>query len=772
MPRSAPRHAGAAGSLGAYAFIVGGLVAGAIYAADFSDVWSAVAFAAIGLGTVAALFFGPGWQHVEPRRPWYLLSGASVLFLVGALARPWSEGRSGFLAFLTDLFTLPGYVLMIIGLTMLLRARGAVERHAVIDGLIVWVGTAIPTVLFLSLPTAAIGGREAGVSVTAGVYPLFDTVLVLILVNLAFTTAVRTPSYLLLVGTITLLLGGDLAYAIDGLSGHLIASNPWMDLPFLFGFALIGAAALHPSVVDLSRATPLPVQAWSWRRLSLLIPAVAVPFVMTAVTADRTLTDRLVLGFGGAIIVTLLLVRAVSAVQSYAGAQRRYQHQATHDQLTGLPNRSMLSSHVDELLTGPTPRGHWVWVYFLDLDGFKLVNDSWGHAVGDQLIAEVARRLRRVVPEAAMVARVGGDEFVIAYRGGRNDAVVLADRVLDSFGEPLRMRGAEVVVSTSVGIAAALPEPTASGNAEALMRDADTAMYQAKSEGPGKWTLFDSSMHDRVRERVEIELALRQALVAGQLRLVYQPIVDLVTGRIMGAEALARWDHPTRGPVSPEAFIPVAEDTGLISRIGRWVLDESLSQLAAWRADGTVTDGFWISINVSPRQLRDASLPAALSSTLVAYGIPPHSVVLEITESVMIDASAVTSQVLFDLRAMGVRIVVDDFGTGYSALGYLRRHPVTGVKVDRAFVRGLGVNSEDEEIVRAVVAMTSALKLSVVAEGVETSMQQEVLAGLGVMFGQGKLWGSPVPPYDFRALWSAALARTGSPDYLGGSYNQ
>jgi diguanylate cyclase (GGDEF)-like protein len=451
-------------------------------------------------------------------------------------------------------------------------------------------------------------------------------------------------------------------------------------------------------------------------------------------------------------------------VQSYAAAQRRYQHQATHDQLTGLPNRTMLTAQVDELLSMPTPRGSLVWVYFLDLDGFKLVNDSWGHAVGDQLIAEVAGRLRRVVPAHAMVARVGGDEFVIAYRGTRPQAVTLAEQVLDCFGEPLRMRGAEVVVSTSVGIAMAGPESAATSSAQALMRDADTAMYQAKSEGRGKWTLFDSSMHDSVRDRYEIELALRHAMVQGELRLVYQPIVDLPHGRILGAEALSRWDHPIRGAVSPEAFIPIAEDTGLISRIGRWVLEEALAQLAAWRHDGTVGDGFWISINVSPRQLRDATLASTLAAMLIQYGIPPAAVVLEITESVMIDASAVTNQVLYELRTLGVRIVVDDFGTGYSALGYLRRHPVTGVKIDRAFVGGLGVNAEDEEIVRAVVAMSSALKLSVVAEGVETSTQQAVLAGLGVELGQGKLWGAPVPPHEFRAHGPALVARFGAPD--------
>ncbi len=763
MRRSAPRHADGAGAFGSVVFIAAGLVAAVVYAAPMTKDWSQVAFAAVGLGTMVALVVGPIWRHARPRRPWLLLSAASALFLAGALVRTWASHRTGLLAFAADMFTMPGYVLMIGGLAGLLRARG-VERHAVIDGLIIWVGTALASILLLALPAASIHGRTAGVSVTAGIYPMFDTVLVLLLVNLAFTTAVRKPAYLLLVGTITLLLGGDLAYAIIGVFGRLTGS-PLLDLPFLLGYTLIGAAALHPSVVDLGQATPLPVQAWSIRRLILIVPAVAAPFVLTAVLGDTSALDRILLATGGAIIVALLLVRAVSAVQSYAAAQRRYEHQATHDQLTGLPNRMMLSAQVDEMLAGPTPRGALIWVLFLDLDGFKLVNDSWGHAVGDQLITEVGRRLRQIMPQTATVARVGGDEFVIAHLGTRRDTVGLAEQVFSCFGEPFRMGGAEVVISTSVGIAAALPETPAFGTAEALMRDADTAMYQAKSEGRGRWTMFDSSMHERVRERVDIELALRHALSQRQLRLVYQPIVDLVSGHIHGAEALARWDHPTRGSVAPDAFIPIAEDSGLISRFGRWAVEEALGQLAQWRRDGTVTDEFWLSINVSPRQLRDPVLADALSAGLVRLGIPASAVVLEITESVMIDPSAITHQVLLDLRKLGVRMVVDDFGTGYSALGYLRRHPVTGVKVDRAFVGGLGTNADDEEIVRAVVAMSSAMGLTVVAEGVETRAQQIVLTGLGVELGQGTLWGAPVPPKDFTARWSAALARAGASDY-------
>jgi EAL domain-containing protein (putative c-di-GMP-specific phosphodiesterase class I) len=274
-------------------------------------------------------------------------------------------------------------------------------------------------------------------------------------------------------------------------------------------------------------------------------------------------------------------------------------------------------------------------------------------------------------------------------------------------------------------------------------------MYQAKAEGRGRWAIFDGSMHEQVRERVEIELSLRQAIAHDRLRLAYQPIVELKTGRLQGAEALLRWSHPVRGPIPPAVFIPIAEDVGLISAIGRWVLNEALNELGAWRAARVVDEDFWLSVNVSPRQLRDPALPAAVADMLVRHRVPAANLVLEITESVMVDLSGTTEQVLFGLRSLGVRIVVDDFGTGFSALGYLRRHPITGVKIDRGFVAGLGRNTEDEEIVRAVCAMSVALGLTVVAEGVEAAVQQDVLTGIGVVLGQGRLWGSAVGAAEF-----------------------
>ncbi|MEH1129066.1 putative bifunctional diguanylate cyclase/phosphodiesterase [Micromonospora sp. CPCC 206061] len=758
MERSAPPGDGVGPWAPAAIFAAAGIAITILYALTDSTTVAAGAFTVIALATVVALVVGPRRHGAQPRRPWQLLAAAGMLFLIGALIRPWAAEQTGAAALLGDAFTLPGYLFMFLSLGRLLRSRGSLQRHAVIDGLIVCVGAGLASTLLLAMPAAAIEGRPRAVSVLAGLYPLLDVVLVLLLASLAFTTHGRRPSYVLLLGGLLLLLAGDIGYAIMGVNGNL-AGSALADLPFLLTFTLIGAAALHPSIADVSRLTVLRVQAWSWRRLLLIGPALVVPYALTAVVADEAMAARVVLAAGGTVMVSLLLARAVSAVQDYAAAQVRSEYQATHDPLTDLPNRLMLTAEISRrLATAPQNGDTTVWVLFLDLDGFKLVNDSWGHEAGDQLLIEVAARLRDTVPEPAMVARVGGDEFVVACTSTRPETLKLVDRIMDRLSAPLNVGSAEVVITPSIGVVGAPAgmapvAAVAAVTAEALMRDADTAMYRAKSDGRGRWTEFDASMHERVRDRVEIELALRHALTSGQLRLAYQPIVELSTGRLVGAEALIRWTHPTRGPISPTTFIPIAEDSGLISAIGRWALDQTLRQLSIWRRDKLVADDFWISVNVSPRQLRDAGLPGILADTLTKWGVPNTGVVLEITESVMIDASSVTDQVLFDLRRLGVKIVVDDFGTGFSALGYLRRHPVTGVKIDRSFVDGLGTDAEDEEIVRAVVAMSAALKLTVVAEGVETPTQQNVLAALGVVVGQGHLWSAPVTPQEFTERW-------------------
>ncbi|MDI6101166.1 EAL domain-containing protein [Actinoplanes sp. NEAU-A12] len=739
---------------------VGGIIATALYASFLTSPVGTAAFGVLGTWTVVACFAGPRRWAAEPPAAWLMMGAAALLFMIGVIIRPTVTEQPMPWPLLADAVSFSGYLLLGAFLLILLRQRGGLDRHAVLDGMIVCLSAGLASTLLLALPAAATPDRDSLLSIIQGLYPLFDVMMLLLLMNLTFTAKHWPVSLIALIATMSMMLAGDLAYAIVGANGQIYAS-PLLNVPYLLAYTALGVAALHPSVVDMGRADKLPAQAWSWPRLTLLLPALAVPFGLLLTTGTRSAASRLLIAVCGTLIVALLLVRAIAAVRAQVAAQLRSEHQATHDPLTGLPNRQSISAEIERLVTVVDPESHnRVWVYMLDLDGFKWVNDSWGHDTGDQLVIDAGRRLRTAVPSAIPVARVGGDEFLLAYVGEKGDALRLVDDIRGCFAQPFPVRDHEVVISASIGIAHAESDAVNAGvTAEALMRDADTAMYRAKGEGPGRSTIFDTSMHTQVRERIELEVALRQALTEDQLHVAYQPIVRLETGIPVGAEALVRWMHPERGPIPPMAFIPIAEDAGLITEIGTWVRKEALRQLGVWRSEGTVGDEFYLSINVSPRQLSDPELPLIVSGEMVRYGVPPHCVALEMTESVMVDGSSVTSRVLFELREIGVKLLVDDFGTGFSALGYLRRFPVTGVKIDRSFVTGLGVNIEDDEIVRAVVAMSHALGLSVIAEGVETPLQREALHVVGVVNGQGWLWGAAVKPEEFAERWRETMTR-------------
>ena len=732
-------------------FGVAGVLATALYTLNIGSAVSFASFALIGVGTIWACFAVPRRFGAEPRAAWPFMGAAAACFLIGVVVRPLVVDQP----LIADAFTVPGYVLQAVFFTMLLRSRGSIARHSVLDGLMVCLAGGLASALLRAAPAAAIGGRAPIVSVLAGLYPLFDVVLLALGINLTFTARTWPVSLTALMAGMALMVTGDVLYAIIGVQGKTYTS-PLLDVPFLLAYVVLGVAALHPSVVALGHATRHPVQAWSWRRMTLLVPAVATPFVLLVAVGGESPEYRALIGACGLAIVALLLLRAISAVQAQVAAQLHSEHQAMHDPLTGLPNRRMISNEIERLLgTVPPPDVRRTWVYFLDLDGFKWVNDSWGHDTGDQLVIEVAARLRAAIPPGTMLARVGGDEFLVAYLGDEQGALRLVEVIHGCFARSVPVRDTEVVISASIGIAHAPGDSSPEVTTQALLRDADTAMYRSKAEGPGRSTIFDTSMHDRVRERIELEGALRTALAEGQLTVVYQPIVRLETGRPIGAEALVRWNHPRRGPIPPMTFIPVAEEAGLIGALGTWVRNEALGQLARWRADGTVEPDFYLSINVSPRQLSNAELPLIVAGELLQHGVPAAAVALEMTESVMADGGSVTARVLFELRELGLKLLVDDFGTGFSALGYLRRFPVTGVKIDRSFVSGLGESGEDEEIVRAVVAMSRALGLSIVAEGVETRVQRDALGAVGVTQGQGWLWGPGVPPGDFADHWGA-----------------
>ncbi|MEV6350366.1 EAL domain-containing protein [Actinoplanes sp. NPDC051851] len=731
-----------------------GLIVTVIYAVLSSSTVATAGFLSLGVLTVAACFSGPRTWGAEPPAAWLLIGSAASLFLVGLLIRPVVTDYAMPWPLLADLCTFSGYVLIGSFFIVMLRRRESTERHAVLDGLIAMLSTGLTVVLLLALPAAAITGRSPVVSIVQACYPICDVVLAMLVVNLAFTTRTWPVSMVALLTVMVGMFTGDTLYAIAGVGGKIYAS-PLLDLPYLVAYTALGISAIHPSVVEISRAARPPVQAWSGWRMALLIPAMMTPFLLMLSHSAEPFRHRVLLAAIGSVMVVLLVLRAVSAVQAQVEAQLHSEHQASHDPLTSLPNRQAISGAIEQVVLSVDPLGpDRVWVYMLDLDGFKWVNDSWGHDTGDQLVIEVGRRLRAAVPDEIPVARVGGDEFLLAYVGDKAGALRLVDDIRGCFARPLPVRDTEVVISASIGIAHSSGDAVRSAvTAEALMRDADTAMYRAKSEGPGRSTIFDTSMHDQVRERIELEVMLRQALAEDQLHVAYQPIVRLETGVPVGAEALVRWMHPERGAIPPMTFIPIAEDAGLIGQIGTWVRNEALRQLGEWRRAGIVSEAFYLSINVSPRQLSEPELPLIVSGEMLKYGVPPASVALEMTESVMVDGSSVTARVLFELRELGVKLLVDDFGTGFSALGYLRRFPVTGVKIDRSFVTGLGVNVEDDEIVRAVVAMSHALGLSVIAEGVETTVQREALHQVGVVNGQGWLWGKAETAEVFAEQW-------------------
>ncbi len=445
-------------------------------------------------------------------------------------------------------------------------------------------------------------------------------------------------------------------------------------------------------------------------------------------------------------------------------AERRHQeataaHRATHDPLTGLPNRLLLVDRLAHEVARADRNGTTFALCLLDLDDFKLVNDTLGHQLGDELLRAVADRLVAAMRDSDMVVRLGGDEFAIlgADLHDALEAETLAERAAAALTAPFAHRGSEHVVRVSIGVALG----DATSTPEAVLRDADVAMYRAKEGGRARHTIFDQSMREQLDRRLQTETELRVALRDGDLRVFYQPVVDAGTRRLQGLEALVRWQHPERGLVPPDAFIPVAEATGLVVELGRQVMREACRQLVAWRAAGVVADHVAVAVNVSGRQLTQAGFVDEVAALLAETGLDatPHLLGLEITESVLMEAADQPTEVLDRLAGLGVRLLLDDFGTGASSLARLKRFPVDTLKIDRGFVRGTGAGSiEDDAIVAAVVAMAKALSLRVIAEGVETDAQLEFLRGVGCERIQGFLFSPPVPADALRAALLEAPA--------------
>jgi diguanylate cyclase (GGDEF)-like protein len=740
----------------AWLFLACGAFAVALYGFGPSELMPLLILAvAVGSITVTAVGTLRN-QTGAARRPWWAMFGAQVAFLGGAILRETVPGADatppGPAAFIPDLLVVPGYLLVAFGLVDILRRRRAGEDDpARADAVLLGLGAALAAWAFLIEPCIG-SGTPTVPEVTAAFFPMVDVLLLVIVAQLLFADGVRAPSLWLLGATAGSIFTADLLYV---LRGDALASPGALlhlfDMLFMASNVLLGAAALHPSMCTLTEPQRVVIRTLGVFRAGGIAAVLVAPTAMAILAPPSTGWNGMVRLALAVSLTGTVIVRIVRANNSRARAEAAARHRATHDVLTELPNRELLTETITRWCDQAAGEGQEISLLFIDLDRFKMVNDSWGHKVGDELLRAVADRLGTIVRSEDLVCRIGGDEFVILTAAASSNPLAesLAKRVLDDFDTPFVLSVGSVVITPSIGVA------RSDGAIEALelIRDADTAMYKAKSSGRNGYALFDRTLHEQVRTQVDLEQALRGALDRGELAVYYQPIVDLATDELTGFEALMRWHHPQLGTVSPLDFIPIAEDTGLIVECGAWLMEEAAAQLVRWRAQRPPgLPPLHVSVNISVRQLRDSALVGVVRGVLNRTGLPASALWLEITESGVMEDPESALATLRALRALGVTLAIDDFGTGYASLSYLRTVPARIVKIDRSFLAGVGEGSHNEVIVRAVVAMAHALGQKVVAEGVETLVQRDWLRALGADQAQGWLYGAPRAA-DAQLLW-------------------
>jgi diguanylate cyclase (GGDEF)-like protein len=468
-----------------------------------------------------------------------------------------------------------------------------------------------------------------------------------------------------------------------------------------------------------------------------------VPVLLLALTDPFDTRDRVVRTTSFALLAIVIIIRVSQSARQDARAKDHLMRNALTDSLTGLPNRILMLEHISDALQKSWLTHQRPTVLFIDVDRFKNINDSLGHSTGDVVLTHVASRLLLAVPSEATVARISGDEFVILDPSTESptQSVLLAEKVLDSLRTPVPTSSGEMFVTASIGVAYAPKNLDLS--ADALLRHADTAMYRAKDAGRNCIALFDDTMLEIVTKRLDIETALYRALERNELQMVFQPIMDMSIGLVVGFEALMRWNRDDHA-IAPIDFIPIAEETGIIVPLGTWALNDALTQLRHWIDQEIVSQETTMSVNVSAHQLHDPEFVTHVRDALLSASIRPEQLSLEVTESIMITEDSHALVAMRNLAHLGVRIAVDDFGTGYSSLSVLHHFPLHTIKIDRSFVNNLNVSKDADSLVRTIVAMADALAADVVAEGIETAEQMEILLALTCTKAQGYFFCRPV----------------------------
>ena len=738
------------------------------------------ALAVLGLTTIAATLGALRlWRPVR-RLPFYLFAaGEAVGLVAGSLGSSVAVTGAGGNPVAAAL-TVVAYLIGIAGFALVVRARTlGRDRVGWLDATVISIGLGMLAWVFLMAPYAGAVTLPIAERLLSIVYVALDVLLLALVVRLAISGGDRTRAFALITAGWLVLVAADSGRALLLVTGSYDPASP-VEAGWLVSYALWGAAVLEPSVATLTDPAP-PARAGLPRtRLAALAGASLMAPAVLAIQAGRgQRIDVPVIVAGCALLFLLVLVRVAGLVREVEATVRelrgtegvlratlqerealaaQLQHQAFHDDLTNLANRAMFNDRVRHALARARRGSGGIAVLFVDLDDFKVVNDSMGHAAGDRLLQEVAGRLRGCLREPDTIGRLGGDEFAILVEGVDLASVrVLAERVLATLAAPYPVVGGHVTVHASVGVAF---DEHATGDDVQLLRNADIAMYAAKNRGKGTYEVFQPPMLRSVRDRNDVTAALRGAIERRELVVHYQPIVDLRTWRVGGTEALVRWPRPDRGLVPPAEFIPIAEETGLVVDIDRFVLRESCRQAAAWNAR---LGPLLLHVNLSAMHLQRDDLADTVAGALRDSGLAPDRLTLEITESVLaqVDVAVVRLQ---ELKRLGVHLAIDDFGTGYSSLSYLQRMPIDAVKIDKSFVDGVTGGPEESAVARAILALAATLRLDTVAEGVEQAAQARELADLGCRWAQGYHFSRPVAaPEMARLAGRPASAVPGEP---------
>lgn len=733
-----------------WVFLLGGLGVVVVCLMTPTGTGHDVLYLLIGAASVLAIVAGVRLHRPSVPSAWYLMAAGQLVWSIGDGIGSWIAVQRGD-GVLTagDAFYLMGYPLVAAGLVQLIRARRPLrDMGGFLDSAILTVGLGVLVWALLAEPTLESFRESMPAAAVAATYPVADAVLLGLLTGLVSASGGSSAALRLLIMAVVVLIAADLATSVLILLTSQSSSRA-IVLLWLSSDVLWGAAALHPSMRALSEPTPIQRGAFTRKQMAATAGAVLVaPGILLGSQVLGRPVDLWPVAVGSVAISWLVVMRLKVAIDEITAADRERSqaqaalaHQASHDTLTGLPNRARAVELIGRALTRTTPSGARLAVLFIDLDGFKRVNDTLGHGAGDALLRVVATRLRTNVRAGDVACRLGGDEFVVLMYAltDEAEAVRVADRLIAVLSDPVLLGDSHLVtVGASVGVALS---QRGAADADALLQEADAALYRAKQTGRGRVVVFDAQMREDLHARIDLERELAAAMESDELILQYQPIVHLTSGVVQGYEALLRWRR-SEALLPPAEFIPIAEQSQLICELGAWVLRQATQQLARWneRPGGA---SLTLAVNISGRHVSTSQILTDVREAVVAAGVDPAQLVLEITETALSDSSmAVTN--LAELRRDGLAVGMDDFGTGYSSIARLERLPIDLLKVDRSFLTHPTPSSE--ELLRMIVNAGHALGLAVVVEGVETEEQAIWLRSIGCESAQGYHFGRPLDP--------------------------